>query len=55
MKGVASMANVKTTPRIIHIMQDGTVRDSVTGITIHNADFYTVLNSILKKRGKKKC
>lgn len=41
--------------KAIHIMADGSVRESIEGITIHNDDFYTVLNSILKKRGKKKC
>ena len=41
--------------KALHIMQDGTVRDSIEGLTIHNDDFYTVLNSILKKRGKEKC
>lgn len=41
--------------RVQHIMQDGSVRSSVEGLVIHNDDFYTVLNSILKKRGKEKC
>lgn len=40
---------------IIHIMKDGTVRDSVEGIVIRNDEFYKVLNGILekKKEGKK--
>ena len=40
--------------KAIHIMQDGSVRDSIDGTVIHNEDFYTVLKSILKNRGKKK-
>ena len=38
--------------RIIHIMKDGTVRDSVEGMTIPNGDFYKVLHCILEKRKK---
>lgn len=39
---------------VIHIMQDGTVRDSVEGIVIQNKEFYQVLHNILenKKRGE---
>ena len=39
--------------RIIHIMKDGTVRDSVEGIVIPNGEFYRVLNGIIEKRGGK--
>ena len=35
---------------IIHIMKDGTVRDSIEGIVIPNGEFYHVLNGILEKR-----
>ena len=42
-------------PRIIHIMADGTVRDSVDGVVITNDEFYTVLNAILRERGKELC
>lgn len=34
---------------IIHIMKDGTVRDSVEGIVIPNGEFYRVLEGILEK------
>lgn len=36
--------------RIIHIMKDGTVRDSVEGIVIPSGDFYRVLNGIIEKK-----
>lgn len=41
--------------RIIHIMQDGSTRESVEGIVIQNKEFYEVLNGIIakKKEGKK--
>jgi hypothetical protein len=37
--------------KIIHIMKDGTVRDSIEGIVIPNKEFYQVLQSITEKRG----
>lgn len=37
---------------IIHIMKDGTVRDSVEGIVIPNGDFYQVVKCILEKQKK---
>lgn len=37
--------------RIIHIMKDGTVKDSIAGTVIPNGDFYQVLRGILEKRG----
>ena len=39
---------------IIHIMADGTTRESIDGLVIRNKDFYQVLNGILakKKEGK---
>lgn len=36
--------------RIIHIMKDGTVRDSVEGIVIPDGDFYRVLQGIMEKK-----
>lgn len=43
---------MKTTPNIVHIMQDGTVKDSVQGVVIQSKEFYQVLNAIQqKKRG----
>lgn len=38
--------------RIIHVMKDGTVRDSVDGLVIPNGEFYRVLQGILEKRKK---
>lgn len=38
--------------KIIHIMADGTVRDSVEGIVIPNGDFYKVMQGIIEKRKK---
>jgi len=38
--------------RIIHIMKDGTVRDSVEGLVIQNKEFYQVLNGIISKEKK---
>ena len=36
--------------RVIHIMKDGTVRDSIEGIVIPNGEFYRVLQGILEKK-----
>ena len=36
--------------KIIHIMKDGTTRDSLEGFVIPNGDFYHVLRGILEKR-----
>lgn len=38
--------------RIIHIMADGTTRDSVAGVVIQNDQFYQVLQGILEKQKK---
>lgn len=43
-----------TTMKIIHIMADGSVRDSVKGVVITNDEFYQVLNGILEKQKKVK-
>ena len=39
--------------KIVHIMKDGSVRDSVEGIVIPKGDFYRVLQVIIEKRGSK--
>ena len=39
---------------IIHIMADGTVRDSVKGMVITNEDFYRVAHRILERQRKEK-
>lgn len=38
---------------IIHIMKDGTIRDSIEGIVIPKGEFYEVLRGIIEKRGGK--
>ena len=38
--------------QIIHIMADGTIRDSVAGVVIQSEQFYQVLNGIIEKRRK---
>ena len=40
--------------KIINIMADGSVRNSVKGVTIPNKDSYIVFNEILKKQERKK-
>lgn len=37
---------------IIHIMKDGSQRESVEGLVISNAGFYAVLNRLSKKGTK---
>ena len=39
---------------IIHVMADGSVRDSVEGLVIQKEQFYQVLQGIIEK-GKSKC
>ena len=36
--------------RIIHIMADGRVRDSIEGVVVRNEDFYQVLNGIIARK-----
>ena len=36
--------------RIIHIMKDGTVRNSIEGVVIQSEEFYRVLNGILERK-----
>lgn len=38
---------------ITHIMSDGSVRESVEGITIPNKEFYIILNQIRSKKNEK--
>ena len=38
--------------RIIHIMADGSKRDSIKGVVIQSEDFYRVLNGIIEKQKK---
>lgn len=38
---------------IIHIMSDGSVRESVEGITIPNKEFYIILNELRSKRNER--
>ena len=38
--------------RVIHIMKDGSVRDSIEGIVIPHDEFYRVLRGIMEKRKK---
>ena len=38
--------------RIIHIMADGTTRDSVAGVVIQSDQFYQVLHGIVEKQKK---
>lgn len=40
--------------KIIHVMADGSVRDSVKGMVIQNEQFYQVLQGIIEK-GNAKC
>ena len=35
---------------IIHVMADGTVRESIEGVVIQSDQFYQVLQGILEKR-----
>ena len=35
---------------IIHIMKDGTTKESIEGVVIQNEQFYQVLRSITEKR-----
>lgn len=38
--------------QIIHVMKDGTTRDSVEGVVIQSDQFYQVLQGIMEKRKK---
>ena len=36
--------------RIIHVLADGTTKESIEGMVIQNEQFYQVLRSIIEKR-----
>ena len=36
--------------RIIHVMKDGSTRESVEGVVIHSEEFYQVLQGIMEKK-----
>ena len=36
--------------KIIHIMADGSIRESVKGVVIQNDQFYQVLQNIIKEK-----
>ena len=38
--------------KIIHIMADGSIRDSIEGVVIESDQFYRVMQGILDKRKK---
>ena len=40
--------------KIVHVMADGSTRDSVAGIVIQNDQFYQVLQGIIEKQKKVK-
>ena len=40
--------------KIIHIMADGSTRESVAGLVVQNEGFYRVVNGIIEKRNKEK-
>ena len=40
--------------RIIHIMKDGSTRDSIEGLVIQNREFYQMLNGIIKRKKEEK-
>lgn len=39
--------------RIIHIMADGSTRDSIEGLVIQSKEFYQVLNGIIRRKEDK--
>ena len=39
--------------KIIHVMADGSVRESIEGVVIQSEQFYQVLQGILEKRSEK--
>ena len=40
--------------RIVHIMRDGSTRDSIEGLVIQNKEFYQVLNGIIQRKKEEK-
>ena len=45
-------AMVRNKMQIIHVMADGTIRDSVEGVVIQSEQFYQVMQNILEKQKK---
>ena len=41
--------------KVIHVMKDGTVRDSIKGVVIQNDEFYQVLAGILERKAAEEC
>ena len=39
--------------KIVHVMADGSKRDSVAGVVIQSEEFYRVLQGIIEKRREK--
>ena len=39
--------------RVVHILADGAIRDSVDGLVIKSPEFYQVLNKIMQRRKEK--
>lgn len=39
---------------IIHVMKDGSIRESIEGVVIQNEEFYQVLQGIIEKRSAEK-
>ena len=44
---------MNTKPRIVHVMADGSVRESIEGIKIPNKEFYIILEEIRRKKNEK--
>ena len=38
--------------KIVHVMADGTIRDSIEGVVIQSEQFYQVLQGIMEKQKK---
>lgn len=39
---------------IIHVMKDGSIRESIDGVVITNDQFYQVMQGIIEKQGDPK-
>jgi hypothetical protein len=40
--------------KIIHVMADGSIRESIEGVVIKNEQFYQVLKGIVEKKSNQK-
>lgn len=40
--------------KIVHIMSNGEVKESIEGTVIQNEEFYQILNDIQKRKGEEK-